>query len=188
MKGELIRWMKGEPPTKLITNCPLIQSNLFDWLKGRLFNSLHSSINSTKQTKVNFYFNLIEFNWFICELIEWNWIKIYYNSMLKVISWYKLNHKWKTTWIWWKLAGMKWYEFMNGMTFKPRKNEINKQIQFFSLRMGRIDLCWWSGRSSGRKRNMKRLNLKNENENLFNEAAAVVIDVGLVCVCGFLVG
>ena len=35
---------------------------------------------------------------------------------------------------------------------------------------------------------MKRLNLKNENENLFNEAAAVVIDVGLVCVCGFLVG
>ena len=164
---------------KFITNNSAIKEK-FTFLYGGGSSSFHQKqpfLPSTKKEKVLFWFHE-----------ELNGIKIYYNSMLKVISWYKLNHKWKTTWIWWKLAGMKWYEFMNGMTFKPRKNEINKQIQFFSLRMGRIDLCWWSGRSSGRKRNMKRLNLKNENENLFNEAAAVVIDVGLVCVCGFLVG
>ena len=47
---------------------------------------------------------------FIRELLSE--LKRYYNSMLKVISWYKLNHKWKTTWIWWKLAGMIGDEFM----------------------------------------------------------------------------
>ena len=68
---------------------------------------------------------------------EWSEIKMYYNSMLKVISWYKLNHKWKTTWIWWKLAGMKWYEFMNGMTFNAAGHQ--QHFLFFlncSLRMG----------------------------------------------------
>ena len=65
-------------------------------------------ISSFKQRKVNFLF--IEFSNDWRELM--NEIKRYYNSMLKVISWYKLNHKWKTTWIWWKLAGMIGDEFM----------------------------------------------------------------------------
>ena len=67
----------------------------------------------------------------------------YYNSMLKVISWYKLNHKWKTTWIWWKLAGMKWYEFMNEMTFKPLSNNKTKLSFWIALPNGQFKESWF---------------------------------------------
>ena len=65
-------------------------------------NEVREATNPLHQQKVNFSFD----SW-VDERI-----KRYYNSMLKVISWYKLNHKWKTTWIWWKLAGMIGDEFM----------------------------------------------------------------------------
>ena len=58
--------------------------------------------------------------------IEWNWIKIYYNSMLKVISWYKIILNFG-------LVKAKWrVDFMNEMTFKPLPNQIH-QSSFISL-------------------------------------------------------
>ena len=90
---------------------------------------LHS-IQPNQKNKRKLFFYLICFH-FICGMKRKR-IKEYYNSMLKVISWYKLNHKWKTTWIWWKLAGMKWYEFMNGMTFNAAPTSFH-QLHFSSL-------------------------------------------------------
>ena len=110
--------------------CRIMKSETLQW-RQQPINQTNLHFTSIKQKEINFLFLFMKFNesfWFI----EENENKKYYNSMLKVISWYKLNHKWKTTWIWWKLAGMIGW-FMNEMTFKPRKNEINKQIQFFSL-------------------------------------------------------
>ena len=96
-------------------------------MEGAALHSIKNNLFFLQQRKKKFYF----------DFISWSGIKIYYNSMLKVISWYKLNHKWKTTWIWWKLAGMKWYEFMNGMTFNAAGHQ--QHFLFFlncSLRMG----------------------------------------------------
>ena len=45
--------------------------------------------------------------------MEWSWMKIYYNSMLKVISWYKLSSKSKIG-----------DEFVSEMTFKPLAHQL----------------------------------------------------------------
>ena len=126
MEWREIDWM-CELDWKHITIHSAIQTPRVWWRKQLNFTSINHLHSIQKKNNFSFSFHSIDFT---CE-IDWVELKRYYNSMLKVISWYKLNHKWKTTWIWWKLAGMKWYEFMNGMTFKPLSS--NNTSFLFSL-------------------------------------------------------
>ena len=91
---------------------------------------------STKRNKLSFNWMKSKNSW-----IVWlNLIKRYYNSMLKVISWYKLNHKWKTKtiedwfWIEWLVMSL-W----NEMTFNPPAHSTNSHfISAHSLRMDEL--------------------------------------------------
>ena len=95
--------------------------------------------------------------------MKWKRLKIYYNSMLKVISWYKiilnllmewksLNgiNKWKfDLWMRWLLSG----------SAKKRQ----KTIPFFSLRMGRMDCLSFFAERAAKEWNGMKTNGKNWN-------------------------
>ena len=99
--------------------------------------------NQTKWNKFPFFL--------FCELASK--IKRYYNSMLKVISWYKIILNFG-------LVKAKWrVDFVNEMTFKPRKANQSTQL-LFSLRMGKEDWVWFAGRSSGTKANSNWMEMK----------------------------
>ena len=59
----------------------------------------------------------------ICGM-KWNWLKIYYNSMLKVISWYKIILNLLMEWL---MESINEIDFMNEMTFKPLSNTQSNQ-------------------------------------------------------------
>ena len=126
-------WMIGEEFGAATYN-PLFRNMKILIFNGgsKLFNFLHSIHSINQIQKVNFS-SLIDSIDFIHEIDGWK-KRRYYNSKL---SRREINH-WRTN------GGDDWLR----RGIERRKNEINKQIQFFSLRMGRIDLCWWSGRSS----------------------------------------
>ena len=132
-------WMMGELlGPKLITHYSAIKEWNSLWRRQQLHFSSFNKFHSTKQRKVNFSFFLLNF---IClHEDKWNEMKRkYYNSMLKVISWYKiilnllmewksLNgiNKWKfDLWMRWLLSGS--------------PSTTQKTIPIHSLRMDELD-------------------------------------------------
>ena len=96
---------------------------LIDGERARERNSINLSIQSTK-IKDNFYFYLISF-----KIVEWNWIKIYYNSKVA----YYIQLQWNQ-----KLILLGW---MEEATQLQSTNQLF--FPFFSLRMRRMKKSGW---------------------------------------------
>ena len=125
----------GEQP---ITQHPVIwRVKLFN--EGSSWKEFHfHPFIPPNKNKLSFIFNW--FHWIWWSEIQWSWLKIYYNSMLKVISWYKIILNLLMEWL---MESINEIDFMNEMTFKPPASQsINSS--FLSLweweRKERIDL------------------------------------------------
>ena len=143
-------WMELElAATKTYNQLPV--NLIHSWINWRARQPFHSiPLHQLKQKRRNFFFI-----WLIRFIFEWNEeikLKRYYNSMLKVISWYKIILNFG-------LVKAKWrVDFMNEMTFKPLPNQIH-QFHFFSLweweKKLRIDWIWRALRPAAKCENWK---------------------------------